>query len=127
MVGVRAVSEQRRPEQSAPGLPRAGFVLGLDVGSSVIRCHVYDHAALIRGSSAQKVTGERASGPRVTVAQSMRDRVAGGERVGPPHQAACSHLQHRRALGPEPRTGSGQIPEFPPRTGLTLVRPSCSG
>ncbi|XP_049484684.1 glycerol kinase 5 isoform X2 [Panthera onca] len=55
MVGVRAVSEQRRPEQSAPGLPRAGFVLGLDVGSSVIRCHVYDHAALIRGSSAQKV------------------------------------------------------------------------
>ncbi|XP_058586074.1 putative glycerol kinase 5 isoform X2 [Neofelis nebulosa] len=55
MVGVRAVSEQRRPEQSAPGLPHAGFVLGLDVGSSVIRCHVYDHAALIRGSSAQKV------------------------------------------------------------------------
>ncbi|XP_019294011.1 putative glycerol kinase 5 isoform X2 [Panthera pardus] len=55
MVGVRAVSEQRLPEQSAPGLPRAGFVLGLDVGSSVIRCHVYDHAALIRGSSAQKV------------------------------------------------------------------------
>uniref|UniRef100_A0A8C8XJU2 Glycerol kinase 5 n=1 Tax=Panthera leo TaxID=9689 RepID=A0A8C8XJU2_PANLE len=55
MVVVRAVSEQRRPEQSAPGLPRAGFVLGLDVGSSVIRCHVYDHAALIRGSSAQKV------------------------------------------------------------------------
>uniref|UniRef100_A0A667HZC5 Glycerol kinase 5 n=1 Tax=Lynx canadensis TaxID=61383 RepID=A0A667HZC5_LYNCA len=57
MVGVRAVSEQRRPEQSAPGLPRAGFVLGLDVGTSVIRCHVYDHAALIRGSSAQKVEG----------------------------------------------------------------------
>ncbi|KAF0883699.1 TFDP2 factor, partial [Crocuta crocuta] len=55
MVGVRAVSEQRRPEQSAPVPPRAGFVLGLDVGSSVIRCHVYDHAALIRGSSAQKV------------------------------------------------------------------------
>ncbi|XP_040830666.1 putative glycerol kinase 5 [Ochotona curzoniae] len=43
------------PEQSAPAASRAGFVLGLDVGSSVIRCHVYDRAARIRGSSAQKV------------------------------------------------------------------------
>ncbi|XP_049641338.1 putative glycerol kinase 5 [Suncus etruscus] len=34
---------------------QAGFVLGLDVGSSVIRCHVYDRAARVRGSSAQKV------------------------------------------------------------------------
>ncbi|KAM8770694.1 glycerol kinase 5 isoform 1-T1 [Rhynchonycteris naso] len=39
----------------AQGLPRAGFVLGVDVGSSVIRCHVYDRAGRIRGSSAQKV------------------------------------------------------------------------
>lgn len=55
MLGSRAVQEQ-----SAAGPCPAGFVLGLDVGSSVIRCHVYDHATLIRGSSAQKVTGERA-------------------------------------------------------------------
>ncbi|XP_013015482.1 putative glycerol kinase 5 isoform X1 [Cavia porcellus] len=32
-----------------------GFVLGLDVGSSVIRCHVYDRTARVCGSSAQKV------------------------------------------------------------------------
>ncbi|XP_025304521.1 glycerol kinase 5 isoform X1 [Canis lupus baileyi] len=55
MSGLRAVPEKRRPERSAAGPTPAGFVLGLDVGSSVIRCHVYDHATLIRGSSAQKV------------------------------------------------------------------------
>ena len=53
------------PEQGAPDSRRAGFVLGMDVGSSVIRCHVYDRAARICGSSSQKVTGERASGQRV--------------------------------------------------------------
>uniref|UniRef100_A0A8C6D9L0 Glycerol kinase 5 n=1 Tax=Moschus moschiferus TaxID=68415 RepID=A0A8C6D9L0_MOSMO len=42
-------------EQSAPDSRRAGFVLGMDVGSSMIRCHVYDRAARICGSSAQKV------------------------------------------------------------------------
>eukprot|EP00070_Physeter_catodon_P024561 XP_023987672.1 putative glycerol kinase 5 isoform X2 [Physeter catodon] len=55
MSGPPTVPEQTRPEQSAPDPRRAGFVLGLDVGSSVIRCHVYDRAARIRGSSAQKV------------------------------------------------------------------------
>ncbi|XP_035874213.1 putative glycerol kinase 5 isoform X3 [Phyllostomus discolor] len=54
MPGLSTFSEQWRPEQSSPGSD-AGFVLGLDVGSSVIRCHVYDRAARIRGSSAQKV------------------------------------------------------------------------
>lgn len=65
--GVRVgMSEQPTiPEQSAPDWRRAGFVLGMDVGSSVIRCHVYDRAARICGSSSQKVTGERASGQRV--------------------------------------------------------------
>ncbi|XP_062970882.1 putative glycerol kinase 5 isoform X4 [Cynocephalus volans] len=47
--------EQGLPDQSAPDAPSAGFVLGLDVGSSVIRCHVYDREARIRGASAQKV------------------------------------------------------------------------
>uniref|UniRef100_A0A2K6GP99 Glycerol kinase 5 n=1 Tax=Propithecus coquereli TaxID=379532 RepID=A0A2K6GP99_PROCO len=42
-------------EQGARDPRRAGFVLGLDVGSSVIRCHVYDLATRIRGSCAQKV------------------------------------------------------------------------
>lgn len=83
MSGVRAVQEQ-----SAAGASPAGFVLGLDVGSSVIRCHVYDHATRICGSSAQKVTGEQASGPWVRVAQSTRDLVARGERAGPRHAAS---------------------------------------
>ncbi|XP_020925228.1 putative glycerol kinase 5 isoform X3 [Sus scrofa] len=55
MSELSTVAEQERQEQSAPDGRRAGFVLGLDVGSSVIRCHVYDRAARICGSSAQKV------------------------------------------------------------------------
>ncbi|XP_058407747.1 putative glycerol kinase 5 isoform X2 [Diceros bicornis minor] len=55
MSGLPGVPEQGRPERSALCPPSAGFVLGLDVGSSVIRCHVYDRAARIRGSSVQKV------------------------------------------------------------------------
>ncbi|KAM5335512.1 glycerol kinase 5 isoform 2-T2 [Glossophaga mutica] len=54
MPGLSTFSEQWRPEQSSPR-SNAGFVLGLDVGSSVIRCHVYDRAGRIRGSSAQEV------------------------------------------------------------------------
>ncbi|KAM4821678.1 glycerol kinase 5 isoform 1-T1 [Thomomys bottae] len=41
---------QRRAEP-----PGVRFVLGLDVGSTVIRCHVYDRTARVRGSSARKV------------------------------------------------------------------------
>ncbi|XP_043854883.1 putative glycerol kinase 5 [Dromiciops gliroides] len=46
-----------RPSQgpAPPDPPGPGYVLGLDVGSSVIRCHVYDRAARIHGSSSQKV------------------------------------------------------------------------
>lgn len=62
MSGLPSVPEPGRPEQCSPASPRAGFVLGLDVGSSMIRCHVYDHAGRIRGSSAQKVTGDRCRG-----------------------------------------------------------------
>ncbi|XP_070261997.1 glycerol kinase 5 isoform X2 [Myotis yumanensis] len=54
MPGLPTAPEQGRPERSAPR-PHTGFVLGLDVGSSVIRCHVYDRAGRVRGSSAQKV------------------------------------------------------------------------
>ncbi|PNI78467.1 putative glycerol kinase 5 [Pongo pygmaeus] len=43
------------PEQRAQEPRHPGFVLGLDVGSSVIRCHVYDRAARVCGSSVQKV------------------------------------------------------------------------
>ncbi|XP_004629347.1 putative glycerol kinase 5 [Octodon degus] len=46
------MSEQYNGSEPQPAV----FVLGLDVGSSVIRCHVYDRAARVRGSSAQKVT-----------------------------------------------------------------------
>lgn len=62
MSRLPAVPEKGCPGPSELDSRRAGFVLGLDVGSSVIRCHVYDHAALVRGSSAQKVTGKQASG-----------------------------------------------------------------
>uniref|UniRef100_A0A2K5R135 Glycerol kinase 5 n=1 Tax=Cebus imitator TaxID=2715852 RepID=A0A2K5R135_CEBIM len=50
MSGLPTDREQRAQEPQ-----QAGFVLGLDVGSSVIRCHVYDRAARVCGSSAQKV------------------------------------------------------------------------
>ncbi|XP_012502865.1 PREDICTED: putative glycerol kinase 5 [Propithecus coquereli] len=55
MSGLPTDLEQGCREQSARDPRRAGFVLGLDVGSSVIRCHVYDLATRIRGSCAQKV------------------------------------------------------------------------
>ncbi|KAM5154127.1 glycerol kinase 5 [Callospermophilus lateralis] len=55
MSGLPTSPEQLRPEQSALEASRARFVLGLDVGSSVIRCHVYDRTARVCGSSAQKV------------------------------------------------------------------------
>lgn len=57
MSGQQAGAEQGREEPSAPASPPSRFVLGLDVGSTVIRCHVYDRTARVRGSSAQKVTG----------------------------------------------------------------------
>uniref|UniRef100_F8WBF0 Glycerol kinase 5 n=1 Tax=Homo sapiens TaxID=9606 RepID=F8WBF0_HUMAN len=50
MSGLLTDPEQRAQEPRYPG-----FVLGLDVGSSVIRCHVYDRAARVCGSSVQKV------------------------------------------------------------------------
>uniref|UniRef100_A0A4X2KLE1 Glycerol kinase 5 n=1 Tax=Vombatus ursinus TaxID=29139 RepID=A0A4X2KLE1_VOMUR len=49
---------RRRDTSQGPGppdLPGPGYVLGLDLGSSVIRCHVYDRAARIHGSGSQKV------------------------------------------------------------------------
>ncbi|XP_061492900.1 putative glycerol kinase 5 isoform X2 [Rhineura floridana] len=33
----------------------AKYILGIDVGSTVIRCHVYDKAAVLKGSSAKQV------------------------------------------------------------------------
>lgn len=51
-VGAQLWSEE---EASVPASPHSCFVLGLDVGSTVIRCHVYDRTARVRGSSVQKV------------------------------------------------------------------------
>ncbi|XP_021028890.1 putative glycerol kinase 5 [Mus caroli] len=56
MSGQQERAEQQREEWSASASPPSRFVLGLDVGSTVIRCHVYDQTARVRGSSAQKVT-----------------------------------------------------------------------
>lgn len=62
MSGIPGVGQAGNPKSSARDSSSAGFVLGLDVGSSVIRCHVYDRAARVRGSSSQKVTGVGAAG-----------------------------------------------------------------
>ncbi|KAM9037485.1 putative glycerol kinase 5 isoform X1 [Sarcophilus harrisii] len=51
---AEAKPKQARAGQG-PGPPGPRYVLGLDVGSSVIRCHVYDRATRICGSSSQKV------------------------------------------------------------------------
>ncbi|KAJ6669365.1 hypothetical protein lerEdw1_008174 [Lerista edwardsae] len=40
---------------SASAPARAKYILGVDVGSTVIRCHVYDKAAVLRGSSTKQV------------------------------------------------------------------------
>lgn len=55
MSGQQERAERQREELSASASPPSRFVLGLDVGSTVIRCHVYDQTARVRGSSAQKV------------------------------------------------------------------------
>lgn len=70
MSGQQERAEQRREDPSAPASPPSRFVLGLDVGSTVIRCHVYDQTARVRGSSAQKVTrrGGWVSGSDCTLA-----------------------------------------------------------
>uniref|UniRef100_A0A8C8VEF6 Glycerol kinase 5 n=1 Tax=Pelusios castaneus TaxID=367368 RepID=A0A8C8VEF6_9SAUR len=38
-----------------PSAAPAMYVLGVDVGTTVLRCHVYDEAAVVRGSSWKKV------------------------------------------------------------------------
>ncbi|XP_004603263.2 putative glycerol kinase 5 [Sorex araneus] len=55
MSGILGIGPLGRAKPGAGSASPAGFVLGLDVGSSVIRCHVYDRAARVRGSSAHKV------------------------------------------------------------------------
>ncbi|OPJ79106.1 putative glycerol kinase 5 isoform B [Patagioenas fasciata monilis] len=42
-------------EQQESGAPPARYVVGVDVGSTVVKCHVYDRAATVRGSSCRKV------------------------------------------------------------------------
>lgn len=105
MPGRPTVPEQGRPERIAPH-PHTGFVLGLDVGSSVIRCHVYDRAGRVRGSSAQKVTG---SGRRAVVRAA---KASGRARFSCRRAATCSP-----ALGPAAR-GAGFAPRgrLNPRT-----------
>lgn len=95
MPGLLAAPEQGPPEPSAPR-PRTGFVLGLDVGSSVIRCHVYDRAGRVRGSSAQKVTGNgRRAAVRVAKANGRRCvslRPGGRRQPGPGSRGARAGL-----------------------------------
>lgn len=49
--------KQPAAEAPAPGdAARATYILGMDVGSTVIRGHVYDKAAALRGSSSRQVS-----------------------------------------------------------------------
>ncbi|NXD72569.1 GLPK kinase, partial [Eolophus roseicapillus] len=41
--------------QQEGGAGPARYVVGVDVGSTVVKCHVYDRAAAVRGSSSRKV------------------------------------------------------------------------
>ncbi|XP_067157967.1 putative glycerol kinase 5 isoform X1 [Apteryx mantelli] len=41
--------------QRESGAAAALFVVGVDVGSTVLKCHVYDRAAAVRGSSCRKI------------------------------------------------------------------------
>lgn len=58
-------------DPSAPAMPceqregaaaPARYVVGVDVGSTVLKCHVYDQAAAVRGSSCKKVNQGRGAG-----------------------------------------------------------------
>ncbi|XP_054242165.1 putative glycerol kinase 5 [Indicator indicator] len=42
-------------EQQESAAATARYVVGVDVGSTVLKCHVYDQAAAVRGSSCRKV------------------------------------------------------------------------
>lgn len=44
--------------------PEVKYILGIDVGSTVIRCHVYDKAAVLKGFSSKQVRIVRASGKK---------------------------------------------------------------
>ncbi|KAI8498931.1 putative glycerol kinase 5 [Branchiostoma belcheri] len=52
-------SGPRQQTQAGPreprGAPRDQYVLGVDVGTSTLRCHVYDKLANVKGSSSKKV------------------------------------------------------------------------
>uniref|UniRef100_A0A8B9GN43 Glycerol kinase 5 n=1 Tax=Amazona collaria TaxID=241587 RepID=A0A8B9GN43_9PSIT len=41
--------------QQESGAGAARYVVGVDVGSTMVKCHVYDRAAAVRGSSSRKV------------------------------------------------------------------------
>lgn len=43
-----------QPESGGAAAP-ARYVLGVDVGSTAVKCHVYDRVAAVRGSSCRKV------------------------------------------------------------------------
>lgn len=60
---LRARPRRAMPcEQQESGVPPARYVVGVDVGSTVVKCHVYDRAAAVRGSSCRKVSPGRRGG-----------------------------------------------------------------
>lgn len=73
--------------QPGSGAAPALYVVGVDVGSTTVKCHVYDRAAGVRGSSCRKVTrggGRGAESPEGSARAALRAR---GPAVGAPSAA----------------------------------------
>lgn len=70
-----------QPESGGAAAP-ARYVLGVDVGSTAVKCHVYDRVAAVRGSSCRKVKSGGGGGKRE----------GGGGSVGPVPPASSEDL-----------------------------------
>lgn len=73
--------------QPDSGAAPARYVLGVDVGSTVVKCHVYDRAAAVRGSSYRKVNAGGCGARSRSGAGPSGERAGGstclGSRAGP--------------------------------------------
>lgn len=95
-------------DPSAPAMPceqregaaaPARYVVGVDVGSTVLKCHVYDQAAAVRGSSCKKVNQGRGAGGAAAEPCAARPRGEGCPAPG--------GIGGRRQPQPVGRSGGG--------------------
>lgn len=73
-------------QQESGGAACARYVIGVDMGSTVVKCHVYDRAAAVRGSSCRKVNPRR---ERCRAAPSGRAAALGGRGAVWPREAGA--------------------------------------